>query len=192
MVNFSRDNYSEIVDCRPLSDYMNGHIRGSVFAPFNDHGSWYNEIISFLKPKKGKICIIVKNDNDGEKILKNIGTIGSRIDVFKYSDMDNKGEEVKFGMISPNEFMNRQDEFTVIDVREPYEWSSGTIDGALLIPLEELISVKHDELEKNKKYAVVCEHGNRSFYATIVLSDLGFNVTNIEGGMNALRQLGIV
>lgn len=75
-------------------------------------------------------------------------------------------------------------EVEVIDVRTPEEFSAGHIPGAKLMPLQ-VIDGMLSELDKNKKYLVVCRSGNRSTEASGILAKNGFkNIYNMTGGMN--------
>lgn len=72
-----------------------------------------------------------------------------------------------------------------VDVRQPEEWEDGIIPGAKKISLGEL--EEHlDELDKSKKYVMVCKAGGRSARASNILLQNGFNeVSNFQGGMMA-------
>ncbi|MEX0736757.1 MAG: rhodanese-like domain-containing protein [Bacteroidota bacterium] len=73
-----------------------------------------------------------------------------------------------------------------LDVRTPQEWSgsSGRLEGAILIPLQELEERMH-ELDAHKKKAIVayCRSGNRSGTAARMLTAKGFHAVNMLGGM---------
>jgi len=71
----------------------------------------------------------------------------------------------------------------ILDVREIDEWESGHIPGAKHIPLGYLTQ-KHHELDKNKEMIVVCQSGSRSGIACEILEEIGYNVTNMPGGMS--------
>ena len=77
---------------------------------------------------------------------------------------------------------------TFVDVREPYEWEAGHIDGALLIPLGELVA-RLDDLPDDE-IVVVCRSGNRSGRAVAWLVANGFDAANLAGGMKAWAALG--
>ena len=86
--------------------------------------------------------------------------------------------------------------FQVLDVREPAEFLTGTIDGALNVPrgiLEPAADRQYaghrDELmDRDKKWLILCASSGRSAMATVVLQEMGFkNVKNINGGMNAWK-----
>ena len=88
------------------------------------------------------------------------------------------------------------DGYQVLDVREPAEFLSGTIEGALNVPrgtLEPAADRQYaghrDELmDRDKKWLIFCASSGRSAMATVVLQEMGFkNVKNINGGMNAWK-----
>ena len=71
-----------------------------------------------------------------------------------------------------------------IDVREPDEFASGHVDGAVNIPLVELMSgaSKLDGIPKDEELIVYCRTGSRSAMAIPMLRELGF--TNLKNGIN--------
>lgn len=72
-----------------------------------------------------------------------------------------------------------------IDVRTPEEYAAGHADRARNIPLD-TISANLDQLEKNEPVYLICQTGNRSKKAAIILNEAGFNnVINITGGTSA-------
>jgi adenylyltransferase/sulfurtransferase len=74
---------------------------------------------------------------------------------------------------------------TLLDVREPYEWEIGRIEGAQLIPLGELPE-RLDEIGRDGELVVYCHAGVRSAHAVNLLQRAGFkNAFNLEGGIDA-------
>ena len=79
---------------------------------------------------------------------------------------------------------------TVIDVRTKEELKSdGMIEGAIHIPLQALSSsISKLSAYKNSKILVYCRSGSRSISASRTLSNAGFKVYNLEGGINAWKR----
>ena len=71
----------------------------------------------------------------------------------------------------------------ILDVRETHEFREGHIPGALNIPVN-LIPVMTDEIDKSKPWYVICLSGGRSAAAVQYLSALGWDATNVAGGMS--------
>lgn len=89
--------------------------------------------------------------------------------------------------ISPQELaaqLKRGETPTIIDVRETNEWYSGHVAGSRHIPLGQLLQ-RLDELESEKEMIVICRSGNRSGLACELLSEKGYKVVNMTGGLNA-------
>lgn len=72
-----------------------------------------------------------------------------------------------------------------VDVRTPGEYKSNHIREFKNIPLNSIGQKAGKELSKEKEVVVICQSGMRSQQASKVLKKLGFNVTNVKGGMNA-------
>jgi len=70
---------------------------------------------------------------------------------------------------------------TILDMRLPEELSLGMIDGSVHIPLQQLRS-KINEIPKDRPVLVYCQTGQRSYFAARILSQLGFEVFNLNGG----------
>ena len=89
--------------------------------------------------------------------------------------------------ISFNDFLAKYQagEIQVLDVREQEEYDALHLDGVTLLPLSELLD-RYTELDKAKPYYVICRSGKRSARACQFLEEQGYDVTNVQGGMNAL------
>ena len=87
--------------------------------------------------------------------------------------------------IKPAEFqvLNQKEDITILDVREVDEFQAAHIDGALNAPLSTLEN-GYEQLDSSKRYYVICQGGMRSERACQFLETKGFDVVNIEGGMN--------
>ena len=85
--------------------------------------------------------------------------------------------------LTVDELRQNLDQYVVIDVREPYELRSGIIPGAVAIPMGQLQN-RLNELDKSKAYAIVCASGNRSASVSSFMSQQGFDVSNVVGGMS--------
>lgn len=74
----------------------------------------------------------------------------------------------------------REAGYQLIDVRTPSEFSRGTIPGAINIPVDE-IRERVSEIKK-EPILVNCQVGQRGHTATMLLKELGFDATNLDGG----------
>lgn len=80
----------------------------------------------------------------------------------------------------------------LLDVREPEEFASGHIQGAVNIPVQTLPG-RTGELPKdlNSKIVSICLSGSRSAYATMFLKVYGYNnISNLDFGMTGWKDRG--
>lgn len=79
----------------------------------------------------------------------------------------------------------------VIDVRSAEEWAEAHIDHPRVISLG-LGEVIRDpsQLDTSRDMYLLCQSGNRSSMAQMILSARGVETTNVSGGMNAWIAAG--
>ncbi len=80
-------------------------------------------------------------------------------------------------------------DLVVLDVREDHEWEAGHVEGAVHVPLAQ-VPERAGELDPQKRTLVVCHLGGRSARATAYLQQLGHDVVNLDGGMDAWQAAG--
>ncbi|WP_167399034.1 rhodanese-like domain-containing protein [Arthrobacter pityocampae] len=85
---------------------------------------------------------------------------------------------------------DRRQHEQVLDVREDFEVASGTIPGALHIPMGQL-QRRLPELEKETPVIVVCRSGNRSAHVADALNAAGYSADTMTGGMTAWAAAGL-
>jgi len=81
------------------------------------------------------------------------------------------------------------DDGVTLDVREPDEWAAGHAPGAIHIPLGEL-PARLAELADAGPVAVTCRGGGRASRAVAWLTQQGYDVANLDGGMKAWQAAG--
>ena len=77
-------------------------------------------------------------------------------------------------------------EVTLLDVRTPGEFASGTIRGAINIPVDELRS-RLNELPKEKPVIIFCAIGLRGYLALKILQPRGYQTRNLSGGYRLFK-----
>ncbi len=97
----------------------------------------------------------------------------------KFTDMD----VAEFAKFITN------DNVQLVDVRTPEEYAEGHLKGAENINVfdSDFVEQALKSLDKSKPVAVYCRSGKRSAEAAIKLSENGFKVTNLEGGILAWK-----
>ena len=83
----------------------------------------------------------------------------------------------------------RAEEYCLLDVRQPNEYATGHLPGAILIPLGDLPS-RIEDIDSAKPVIVYCRSGNRSKSAVGILNGADReNVYNMEGGILAYNGI---
>lgn len=86
--------------------------------------------------------------------------------------------------IEPAELAALGDDAVIVDVRQPEEYRAAHVEGALLVPLGELVE-RMGELPSDGTLYVMCHSGGRSAQATAYLEAQGFDAVNVSGGILA-------
>ena len=76
----------------------------------------------------------------------------------------------------------------LLDTRTPFEYMRGRADGFINIPLDDLRE-RIGELDKSKKIYVMCQSGLRSYLATRILMQNGFDAYNFAGGFRLYSSI---
>ncbi len=92
--------------------------------------------------------------------------------------------------MDPVTLASEMGQFQVVDVRYPNEWEAGHIDGAVHIPGDYIFD-RVGELDPTRPVVTVCRSGSRSAEAANDLASEGFDVQNLEGGIDAWVAEGL-
>ena len=91
--------------------------------------------------------------------------------------------------ITPEEVkakLHAAESFTLLDVREPWEFETARIASAKLMPMGDVPSRAHQELDPEEHIVVMCHHGVRSMNVTVWLRQQGFEkAQSMRGGIDA-------
>ena len=90
--------------------------------------------------------------------------------------------------ISFDEFyqLYQNEQLSLVDVREVEEFETLHLEGARNFPLSQLADT-YKQLDKDQLYYVICKSGMRSARACQFLTEQGYEVINVQGGMDALE-----
>ncbi|GGB92038.1 hypothetical protein GCM10011352_17630 [Marinobacterium zhoushanense] len=76
----------------------------------------------------------------------------------------------------------------LVDVRTEQEYASGHLDGALLIPYQQIVQQFADrDIPKDQPVVLYCRSGNRAGIAERALSEAGYTQVFNAGGFTALE-----
>jgi phage shock protein E len=77
---------------------------------------------------------------------------------------------------------------TLIDVREPYEFSYGHNQGAINIPLNQVLGRSEEIAQMSKPLILICQSGNRSGMAVSMLKAKGIDDIYNGGSFNDVEM----
>jgi rhodanese-related sulfurtransferase len=74
----------------------------------------------------------------------------------------------------------------LVDVREPWEFATTSIEGSLQMPMGEVPTRAQKELDVDERLVIICHHGVRSMNVTAWLRRQGFEkAQSLRGGIDA-------
>jgi len=151
------------------------------------------------------IALIVLSGCGSENIEEENINISENVDIADDTDDDpeetgsvedlpeeDKSTEAQIISISVEEVLKiieNDEDYIIVDVRTKDEYGGGHLEGALLIPVQELEG-RLDELAKDDALIVYCRSGGRSRNASEILVSNGFQRVYDMGGINTWNDKG--
>lgn len=181
-----------VLDVRPQSDFIKGHIPNSIFIGLNGQfAPWVGALITDIKQP---ILLIVPEGKSEEAVTRlsrvgydnTLGYLKGGLEAWKTSGKDIDTLE----SISAEEFSKRAkaDNLNILDVRKDGEYKSMHLENAQHFALD-YINNQMDQIAKDKTYYVHCAGGYRSVIAASILKARGYhNLVDIAGGFGAIKK----
>ena len=172
-----------ILDVRSAAAFGDGHIRGAINIGLDGQfASWCGTLLAIDAP----IVVFAESDERAREAVMRLARVGYE-NVIGYVTSLDGFETTSLAQLAPVELPRCHR--TIVDVRNPAEFESGALDGALHIPLPDLPDRMH-ELEPHASLAIICAGGYRSSAAASLLQRNGFeDLVNVVGGMNAAQKV---
>jgi hydroxyacylglutathione hydrolase len=184
-----------MIDTRSMLAFGGGHIAGAInIGDRSELSPWVGQMFDLEQ----RLLLIVNNEKDVERILRMIVRSGH----FEFAGYLAGGMKAWETAGLPMEFMqqltihklheqlNSRSCPTILDVRNPDEWDSGHIPGAIHHCLAQMRD-RITGLEKDKHYATYCASGYRASIAASLMRSRGFkHVSNIPGSWDAWVAAG--
>ena len=186
-----------VVDTRPLMEFAAAHVPGSIhIALTGQYASWAARILGL-----DTRLVIVGEDpehvRESQLRLARVGieNIAGYLTNGVTGWIENGFELEYIPQISVQNFQELRerdpDRLSILDVREPAEFSGGAIENSVRIPLGQL-QARTGELDRSKLMVVHCQGGYRSSIATSMLRRAGFfDIANLTGGFDAWQAAGL-
>jgi hydroxyacylglutathione hydrolase len=182
-----------VIDMRSPEAFAAAHPAGAVNIGFGPRvGYWAGWIV----PPANPVVLLASDPGQAEEANRQllrvgfdevVGYVNGNFESWQKADAPTARMEI----ISARELRDRlqsRERITVIDVRTHHEFSDGHIEGAINIPVGEIVS-RAAELRGPNPVATVCESGFRSSLAASLLARAGVKTVNISDGTAAYRML---
>ncbi|MGE3854297.1 MAG: rhodanese-like domain-containing protein [Planctomycetota bacterium] len=175
-----------IIDTRPWASFRAGHLDGALSIPLDKS---FPTNAGSLIDEGEPIVLIVASESEAEDAVRSLVRIGYDRIVGWLSADDLQASNAapvtsRAVRVADADALLASGEVRVLDVRRATEFAEGHIPGALNIAHTRLIP-RLDEVPTGSTLLVVCRSGNRSARAVSMLQRKGFDVINLDGGMEA-------
>ena len=185
-----------LLDFRDLEDFAASRIPGAVFICFNAR-SVPKHVSTVALP--GSSIVLIGNRDRVEKIQAWFESVDSynvigwfEGDMGTWTAAGKSIESLRSLSVEGlhQRWYDDRKSFELIDVREPFEWNLGTIEGSRLVSLGDVHETM-DVLKRDQELIFICEQGVRSATAATLFSRQGFqNTANVAKGFGAWFDAG--
>lgn len=178
------NNTVALVDARlDRTDFMAGHIPGSLYAPFNKS---FATVVGSYVEETMPVYLIVDDEHRDEAIrtlvrigLDNVVATARPDDVAKYAA--DGGKLATIPVIDMGDVPDHAGgTTTLLDVRYQSEYDAAHVPGAMNIAHTRLW-LRRDEVPAGGTKVVYCQSGGRSAVAAALLARLGHDVVFVDG-----------
>lgn len=176
-----------VVDTRAPEAFAGGHIPGALnVALGSSFATWAGTVV----PPDVRVLLVVDEPGDVATATWQLLRIGYDRPVGWLADgmfaYRKTGRPLaRLDTVTVQDLRDRTDQFHVVDVRQPAEWSAFRAPGAQFITGAEICD-RVDEVPRDRDVVVVCGSGFRSsVVASVLLRNGHERVHNLLGGMSA-------
>jgi rhodanese-related sulfurtransferase len=111
---------------------------------------------------------------------------GDPEDMSEDSALDPEITVQAFAQLREDAAANGEDVPVLLDVREPWEYQTARFEDSVLMPMGDVPSRAHAELDPDAHIVVMCHHGQRSLSVAMWLRGQGFErAQSLAGGIDA-------
>lgn len=166
-------------------------------------GQLATEQVRLERSAMGELLRLAPQDPDGllaelaEQLLAKAAERQAELDRLLAAVADNGGDHrepqeksTMFTQLPTTDAASVPADAALLDVREQDEWDAGHVDGALHIPIGEVIARIGELPEPEQKLYVLCRVGGRSAQVVQYLVAQGRDAVNVDGGMFAWEAAG--
>lgn len=182
-----------LLDLRPPAAFARGHAEGALSVPFSPRG--LGARVRVALPAGVGVVLVGPDEATAEAAAAQLvaaglevrGSLEGGVEAWRAAGLPESGVRE----VAVDELPRLLDVATVVDVREPIEWTMGHVPGALLVPLGRLRDAVAS-IPRGRPVIAICEAGVRSCTAASILAAEGFtDVAHVPGGSSGYRRSGL-
>lgn len=188
LANRATQEGSAVVDTRERTDFMDGHLKGSLLSTYNKA---FNTVVGSYVKEDEDIYLIIDEDNLEEAVrdlirigLDNIKGYATPDELEEYLKGIEHTERVETITFDDAAKLIENGQYQALDVRKLTEFNEGHVKGAFNIAHTRLLERKQ-ELDKDKTWLVYCRTGVRASVATSLLRRDGFDVKYVNDNVES-------
>ncbi len=185
-----------VLDVRSPEEFGQGHVPGAINVWIES--PQFSTRVGWFVPADAPVVLVTASPTDLTRAVQGMSRIG----------LDAIAGQLQWGMtewrtqslpvatvpqITVHELASMREErpeLVVIDVREPFEWDEGHIEGAVHLPMGEAVR-RMGEVPAGRPKAALCAGGLRSSTVISALNREGLtDWYNVIGGMTAWQKEG--
>lgn len=193
--DLAEDSGALLLDVRSISDFVNGHIPGSIFIGLDGQfAPWVGALITDIKQS---ILIIAPKGREEETIIRlarvgydnTLGYLEGGFEGWKKEGLEvDTVEQVTAETFAANML---KEPLAVFDVRKPGEYQASHLENVHHTPLD-FLNDSIDQFPTDKPYYIHCAGGYRSLIAASILKARGYhNMIDVAGGFGAIKNTGL-
>ena len=187
-INYKDITNQQLIDVRTQHGYQAGHIKNSLNLNPGNFKTYAPYYLDLNQP----VIFIVGSEEEAhlEELSEFADELGfTQNNGYLLIDEVPKENLQSTGTIPAEEFLNKNDDYILVDVRHPDEITRPAPEKNLVnIPFENLVN-DYQSLVTSKQIFTLCGSGNRSTAAASFLESKGLNPKVIEGGMKAIQEI---
>ena len=185
-----------VLDVRTPGEYGDAHVPGAINVWIDS--PQFSSRVGWFVPPEHPVLLVAAGPTDLARAAHGLARIGldeiSGYLQWGMTDWKNQGLAVEsVPQITVHDLATLREErpdLVVVDVREPFEWDEGHIEGAVHLPMGEAVR-RLAEVPRDRPKAVLCAGGLRSSTVISALARQGIgHWFNVSGGMTAWLKAG--
>ncbi len=186
IVDKTNGDNAVIIDTRKRTEFMNGHLKGSLLATINKQ---FNTIAGSYVTEDQDIYLIIEEDKVGEAVTDLIRIGLDSIKGFSTPSELKNAELVSTETINfeKTDSLLEETGYTLLDARKKSEFDEGHHPEAINISHTRLLD-RIEEIPKNQPVLVHCQSGNRASFASALLESKGWDVKFIDDSVKPWLQ----